>query len=224
MRSGTLARLAETIDQEIKRMKTENRMAKRCCQLAAVVALATVSVMSSEAQTPGGAVPAPGAIVSPAKAYDSLLGMFEEEMMGVAKAMPAEKYSFAPSQSIFVEKQMTKYEGVRTFGGMIGHIAQANYYFYGSVGGTKPTADVKAIAAMTSKADLVAALETSFAYAHESIAKMTAEKAFVQLPGEGIYTPATMAAFGIAHGFDHYGQLAEYLRMNGIVPPASVKK
>jgi uncharacterized damage-inducible protein DinB len=36
-------------------------------------------------------------------------------------------------------------------------------------------------------------------------------------------TRATLAAFGVAHGFDHYGQIVEYLRMNGIVPPASAK-
>jgi uncharacterized damage-inducible protein DinB len=164
---------------------------------------------------------APGTIVEPSKSYDALLKIFEGEMMGVVNAMPAEKYSFAPSQAIFKPEQGTKYDGVRTFGQMVGHVAQANYYFYGNAGGMKPEVDVKGIANLTSKDDLVKALADSFAFAHKAIATLTPQNAFASTGGE--QTRATMTAFGIAHGFDHYGQLAEYLRMNGIVPPASQK-
>jgi uncharacterized damage-inducible protein DinB len=104
---------------------------------------------------------------------------------------------------------------------MVGHVAQANYFFYGTVGGAKPDVDVKAIANLTSKDDLVKALEASFAYAHKQIALLTAQNAFASVKDD--QTKASMVAFGIAHGFDHYGQLVEYLRMNGIVPPASAK-
>jgi uncharacterized damage-inducible protein DinB len=142
-------------------------------------------------------------------------------MMGVVNAMPADKYNFAPSQAIFKPEQVTKYEGVRTFGEMVGHVAQANYFFYGTLGGGKPDVDVKAIGSMTSKEDLVKALAASFAYAHKQIATMTAANAFASVKDD--QTKASMVAFGIAHGFDHYGQLVEYLRMNGIVPPASAK-
>jgi len=71
----------------------------------------------------------------------------------------------------------------------------------------------------------VAALAGSFAFAHKAIATLTPGNAFevVKLPEPGMWTRGTLAAFGVAHAFDHYGQMVEYLRMNGIVPPASAK-
>ncbi len=85
--------------------------------------------------------------------------------------------------------------------------------------------DPRAILKMTKKDDVVAALAASFAFAHKAIATLTPANAFevIKSPEPGFQTRATLAAFGIAHGFDHYGQMVEYLRMNGIVPPASAK-
>jgi uncharacterized damage-inducible protein DinB len=165
-------------------------------------------------------------LVSPAKSLDALLKIYEDEMMGLVNAMPADKYDFAPSAAIFKADQKADYQspdnkGVRSFGQMVGHVAQANYYFYGTAGGTKPEVDVKAIGSMKAKDDLVKALAASFAFAHQQIATLTAANAFASVRDD--QTRASMVAFGIAHGFDHYGQLAEYLRMNGIVPPASQK-
>ncbi|HEY6373915.1 MAG TPA: DinB family protein [Edaphobacter sp.] len=191
-------------------------------QMVMTLALAACCVTGAQAQM-SNATPkdAPGAMVEPSKSLDSLLKIYESEMMGAVNAMPADKYDFAPSQAIFKPEQATKYDGVRTFGQMVGHVAQANYYFYGSLGGGKPDVDVKAIGSMTSKEDLVKALAASFAYAHKQIATMTPANAFASVKDD--QTKASMVAFGIAHGFDHYGQLVEYLRMNGIVPPASAK-
>jgi hypothetical protein len=103
----------------------------------------------------------------------------------------------------------------------VAHIAQANYYFFGLSWGAKPDADVKGMGDLTSKEDTVKALAGSFAYAHAQPATMTAANAFASLKDDS--TRTSMAAFGIAHMCDHYGQLVEYLRMNGIVPPASQK-
>ena len=173
----------------------------------------------------GGAAqgPAAGAILSPAKAYDSQLSGIESEMMSAVKAMPAEKFGFAPSAAIFVPGQKTEFATVRTFAQQATHVAEANYFFYGTVGGLKPDVDVQGIEKLSSKEDVVRVLGSSFAYAHRAIATLTAANAFeVVKSGEpGTQTRATLAGFGIAHGFDHYGQMVEYLRMNGIVPPAS---
>jgi uncharacterized damage-inducible protein DinB len=185
------------------------------------IALAICSVTVLQAQMGGNGKTSPGAMVEPSKSFDALLKIYEDEMMGAVNAMPADKYDFAPSQAIFKPEQTTKYEGVRTFGQMVGHVAQANYYFYGAAGGGKPEIDVKAIASMKSKDELVKALAASFAFAHQQIALLTAQNAFASVKGD--QTKSSMVAFGIAHGFDHYGQLVEYLRMNGIVPPASQK-
>jgi hypothetical protein len=168
-------------------------------------------------------VPA-GTMIEPGKSLDGLLKIYEEEIMGAVNAMPADKYSFAPSQAIFAPSQkvdFTSPKAVNTFGQTVAHIAQANYYFFGISCGAKPDVDVKGMASLTSKEDAVKALAGSFAYAHAQLATMTAANAFASLKDDN--TRASTAAFGIAHMCDHYGQLVEYLRMNGIVPPASAK-
>ncbi len=169
--------------------------------------------------------PAPpiGTKEDPAKAVDGLLSLMEFQVVGAAKAMPADKYSFAPTQSIFAAGQTTQFDTVRTFVAQVNHLAQANYFFF-SWSGIKPDRDLKAIGAITTKDEAVAALEASFAYAHQAIATITTDNAFVAIkPIDGYSTRITIAAFAVAHGNDHYGQLVEYLRMNGIVPPASAK-
>lgn len=188
----------------------------------AIATLLSVCVISGGAQTAGGPV---GSKVSPAKAFDSQLSVIESEMMGAVKAMPAEKFGFAPSAAIFVPSQVTKFEGVRTFGEQATHVAQVNYSLYAAVGGLKPDVDVKAIGKLTKKDDIVKALGDSFAFAHRAIATITPENAFelVKSPEPGIGTRLTVASFGVSHGFDHYGQMVVYLRMNGIVPPASAR-
>jgi uncharacterized damage-inducible protein DinB len=159
----------------------------------------------------------------PANAVDGLLSLMEMQVVGAAKAMPADKYSFAPTQAIFAPSQKTEFDTVRTFVGQVTHLAQANYFFFGW-SGIKPDRDVKAIASITTKDEAVAALQASFAYAHKAIATITTENAFVAIkPIDGYSTRVTIAAFAAAHGNDHYGQMVEYLRMNGIVPPASAK-
>ena len=196
-------------------------------RIVAVLALAACSVMSASAQTGQAAPKVPaGTIIEPGKSMDGLLKIYEGEIMGAVNAMPADKYSFAPSAAIFVPSQKVDYlspndKGVRTFGQMVAHIAQANYYFFGITWGAKPDANVKGMADLTSKEDAVKALAGSFAYAHQQLATLTAANAFTSLKDDS--TRTSMAAFGIAHMCDHYGQLAEYLRMNGVVPPASQK-
>jgi hypothetical protein len=168
-------------------------------------------------------VPA-GTIIEPGKSMDVLLKLYEEEIMGAAKAMPAEKYGFAPSQPIFAESQKVDFvspKAVNTFGQTVAHVAQANYYFFSTLGGAKPDVDMKAMAGLTSKDEAVKALAGSFAYAHKQLATLTAANAFASVKDD--QTKTSMAAFGIAHMCDHYGQMVEYLRMNGIVPPASQK-
>jgi hypothetical protein len=159
---------------------------------------------------------------TPAKSLDDLLSLFEGEAMGVAKAMPAEKYDFAPSAVIFAAGQPAKFDTVRTFAEQVAHVVEANYYFYSSVSGLKPDVDMEKIGKLTKKDDLVAALASSFTFAHKAIATITTENAFLPIkPVDGMDTRVSLAAFGVAHGYDHYGQMVEYLRMNGVVPPGS---
>ena len=195
----------------------------RIRMMVGVMALGACSMMAS-AQMKSMDMPAKTAAgaVSPAKAMDDMLNMFEGELMGVAKAMPADKYDFAPSAAIFAAGQTPKFDTVRTFGQQVAHVAEANYYVYSTLSGLTPDVDMKKIETMTKKEDAVEVLAKSFAFAHKAIATITVANAFETIKGaEGMHTRATLAAFGVAHGYNHYGQLVEYLRMNGIVPPGS---
>ena len=191
----------------------------------AVLVVASSVAGSSQMPMGSGSAPAAGTIVTPSKAVDSQLNLIESEMMGAVKAMPAEKYDFAPSAAIFVPGQTTEFATVKTFAQQATHVAQANYFFYMVVSGLKPDADVAGIAKLTKKDEVVAALANSFAFGHKAIATLTVANAFevVSIQEPGIYSRATLAEFGVSHAFDHYGQMVEYLRMNGIVPPASAK-
>jgi len=161
---------------------------------------------------------------TPAQSLDVLLTALEKDIVPAAKAMPADKYGFAPSAATFATGSPEKFDTVRTFGQQVAHVAEANYYFYSALSGLKPDMDISKIDKMVKKDEAVMALEMSLAFAHKAIATITAENAFETIKGaDGMNTRATLAAFGVAHGYDHYGQLVEYLRMNGIVPPASAK-
>jgi uncharacterized damage-inducible protein DinB len=179
-----------------------------CCLLAAAPAFV-------QAQAAAPAKPAVGTAVPPAQIYGKLLGLLEKGFVGAAEAMPEEKYSFAPTAAL------GEFKGVRSFGDEIKHVADANWYFFGNPNMSDADGKAKsdAIKKLTSKAEIVQALKDSFTQAHAFVDGITPENAFVTLPNGG--TRAGMAAFGIAHFMDHYGQMAEYLRMNGIVPPAS---
>jgi uncharacterized damage-inducible protein DinB len=171
-----------------------------CCSLALPVAASAQMDMSTSA-------------ASPAQTYGKLMSGMQGEITSAAEAMPADKYNFAPTQGEF--------KGVRTFGGQVKHLAEANYEFFeGWNIGTPPTE--ASIEALTSKDDILKALKDSYVYAHKAIDTITAANAFESL-GKDKGTRAGAAAFCIAHSMDHYGQMVVYLRMNGIVPPASRK-
>ena len=193
--------------------------------MAACCLLGLVSLKAAAQAGSASSAPATATIATPADALDAQLSIIEFEMMGAVKAMPADKFDFAPSQAIFVPGQKTEFATVRTFAQQATHVAQANYFFYSVVSGLKPDVDMEGLPKLTKKDDVVAALAGSFAFAHKAIATLTPANAFevVKLPEPGMWTRGTLAAFGVAHAFDHYGQMVEYLRMNGIVPPASAK-
>ena len=150
---------------------------------------------------------------SPAQIYAKLFSSQEEEVVSAAQAMPADKYDFKPTKGTF--------EGVRTFAQQLTHIAGSQYYYFGNFG-VKGGVDSDAIDKLTKKDDIVQALRNSYAFAQQAIDTITVENAFEPL-GEHKTTRAGLVANALAHTNDHYGQMVVYLRMNGIVPPASRK-
>ncbi len=178
-----------------------------CCALVAAPALAAAQEGAKPAK------PAVGTAIPPSETYGKLLSGMEKEFVDAAEAMPEDKFDFAPAATA------GDFKGVRSFGAQVKHVAEANFYFFG---GNMSEADLKAksdaIEKLKSKAEIVQALKDSFAQAHTYVSGITAENAFV-MTEHG--TRGGMSSFGLAHMMDHYGQMVVYLRMNGIVPPAS---
>ena len=169
----------------------------------------------AHAQMANAAKPAPGTPVAPSQALESILSGIEKEFVPLAEAMPDDKFDFAPPVAD------GDFKDVRTFAGQIKHVTEANDYYFSDHQLTQAEFKVKrdAIEKLTSKADIIQALQDSFKLAHAYMAGITPENAWLALPGGR--TRASMAAYGMQHTMDHYGQLVVYLRMNGIVPPAS---
>lgn len=155
-----------------------------------------------------------GTPIAPGDSLNTMMGQFSTEFIGAADAMPADKYDFAPSTGEF--------KGVRTFGEQVRHVAQANYFFFKGWG-IAGEIDPKTLDSLKTKDDLMKALRDSFKYANDAINSITTQNAFTALKAPEKYktTRASMAALAMAHAMDHYGQMVVYLRMNGIVPPAS---
>jgi uncharacterized damage-inducible protein DinB len=191
-----------------------------------VIGLLTIAVASASAQArdykDSYTASEAGKAMAPAKALDVMLTELETQVIGVAEAMPADKYGFAPTADTFAPGSPAKFATVRTFAGQLTHIAGANYSFFSKLGGAAPPAAAKQVRDLKTKDEILAALKQSFAYGHSQIMTMTPQNAFIGIEGaDGFHTPATVVAFAVAHGYDHYGQLVEYLRMNGVIPPGS---
>ena len=153
---------------------------------------------------------------------DFILAFQEKRLVDIAEAMPAEKYSFAPSAGEFM--------GVRTFAEQLKHIAADNFLLGAGIVGEKTPRDVgadeKGAGSVQTKAEIIAYLRDSFVYMHRAAATIDDANRSIPTPGISPWPNGTATRLGVAiedclHSWDHYGQLVEYLRMNGIVPPGS---
>ncbi len=156
-------------------------------------------------------------------AIDREISAVEKEVLDAAEAMPEDKFNFSPES---LNLPGANYQGVRTFAGQVRHIAASNYFIWSPLTGEKLPANLKdgnGPDDVKTKAEILAFLKDSFALGHRAAATLTPEN-MLQTPGQSKSTRLRLATFGVAHAFDHYGQMVEYLRMNGIVPPASRAK
>jgi uncharacterized damage-inducible protein DinB len=158
-----------------------------------------------------------------ASAIDREISSIEKQVLDAAEAMPEDKFSFSPES---LKIAGSNYQGVRTFAGQVKHIAASNYLIWSGLTGEKLPANLKdgnGPEDVKTKTEILAFLKDSFALGHRAAATLTTEN-MLQTPGHSKSTRLHLATFGVAHAFDHYGQMVEYLRMNGIVPPASRPK
>ena len=184
------------------------------------VAFAIVAVAWEQSAATCATPEAPPTVAS---VVDHQVSGIEKQILDVAEAMPEGRYDFSP-ESLNIPGSI--YKGVRTFALELKHVAASNYFLWGSVTGDKIPDNLRGgngPEEIKSKADIIKLLKESFALGHRAAAGLTAEN-MLQPAGTSKSTRLHFATFAVAHAFDHYRQMVEYLRMNGIVPPASRKK
>jgi uncharacterized damage-inducible protein DinB len=155
------------------------------------------------------------------RAMRVLSKLTEKMVVSAAEAMPADKYGFAPTDGEF--------KGVRTFGGMVKHLSATKYILAAAALGEEPpkeAGDELGPETVRTKAEILNYLNGSFAYLDKAIdaigQKNTPVKSSPISPLKSAdATRPALVVESLLHAFDHYGQMVEYLRMNGVVPPAS---
>lgn len=189
----------------------------------ATTLILAASALGQAAQTTAPPPLAPPATPTLASAIDREITAIEKQVLDAAEAMPEDKFNFSP-QSLNLPG--ANYKGVRTFAVQVKHIAASNYFIWSGLTGDKLPANLKdgnGPEDIRTKAEVLAFLKDSFALGHKAAATLTTEN-MLQTPEHSKSTRLHLATFGVAHAFNHYGQMVEYLRMNGIVPPASQGK
>jgi uncharacterized damage-inducible protein DinB len=155
------------------------------------------------------------------RALQIFLKAAQTPIVSAAEAMPADKYGFAPTDGEF--------KGVRTFGQEVKHLAATNHILAAAALGEEPPADAGDEAGpetVRTKAEILDYLNGSFAHLGKAIDAIDEKSATVKSspisPLKGAdATRLALTVESLIHAFDHYGQMVEYLRMNGVVPPAS---
>jgi len=159
-----------------------------------------------------------------ASAVDRDISAVERQIVDVAEAMPEDKFNFSP-QTINIPG--SDYKGVRSFALEVKHVASSNWFIWSPLTGEKlPEGlgdDGNGPSNIKTKVEIIKFLKDSFALGHRAAATLTTEN-MLQAPGNGKSTRLRLAEFGVSHAYNHYGQMIEYLRMNGIIPPASRPK
>ncbi len=155
-----------------------------------------------------------------ASTLDNEISAVEKQIVDAAEAMPEDKFNFSPES---LNIRGAEYKGVRTFAVEVKHIADSNSFLWSPLTGEKIPENIKdgnGPVDLKTKAEIIQFLKDSFALGHKAAATFTTEN-MLQPAGQSKGPRLHRATFGVAHAYDHYGQMVEYLRMNGIVPPAS---
>ncbi|HTM41109.1 MAG TPA: DinB family protein [Terriglobales bacterium] len=196
---------------------------KRSFLLVLMIAGLTICAPAqSKASKQKSKAPAAGPGNIPTTIADSVgnnMKFIEGSFLGVAEAMPENKYDFIPTGGNF--------EGVRSFGEQVKHVACAQFGFFNEFEGKQPPADCEKGGhnPAKTKAELIQYLKDSFDYGNRVLGTLNARNALDRVEGRyaGPNTKLGISVIAVWHITDHYGQMVEYLRMNGLVPPMTQK-
>lgn len=154
-----------------------------------------------------------------ASVFNDAVSSVEHDFIPAAEAMPANKYSYAPTKGNF--------KGVRTFAQEVKHVATTNYLLGAVILGEKPPVEIgkseNGSDSIQGKEAILKYLKDSFAYLHKAMDSINQQNMVepIKAPWGRDTNRLAMAVLASGHPFDHYGQMVEYLRSNAIVPPAS---
>lgn len=162
----------------------------------------------------------PASSANVGKIFDDQLRNIESEFVPLVEAMPADKMNFAPEHGEF--------KGVRTFAQQATHTAAVIYAVSAAALGEKNPTDMgqneNGPASLTTKDAILKYVKDAFTYGHKAMQGLTNKNLADPMPspfGSGTMARVAAASVAVWHSFDHYGQMAVYARMNGIIPPAS---
>ena len=166
----------------------------------------------------GGARPAPpqaptaGAVL--VRIAQSAWAGAKRNIVESAEQMPEADYTFKPVDT------------VRTFGQILAHVADSNYFYCArSKGEAPPVPDGTLEKTATTKAAIVKALSESVAYCDAVYASLTAASAAEMVKAGGNQIPRVQPLFGnVSHNVEHYGNLVTYFRMKKMVPPSTKRE
>ena len=194
----------------------------RVFMLLAILVSTAAALGQDTKSTPAAGAPLARPLAAPtiALTVDSEISNVEKQIVEVAEAMPEDKYNFSP-ESLNIPGD--DFKGVRTFALQVKHVAASNYFIWSHLTGDKLPEGLKdgnGPENLKTKADIIKFLQNSFALGHKAAATLTTEN-MLQTAENSKSPRLHLAIFGVTHASNHYGQMVEYLRMNGIVPPAS---
>src|SRR5467141_1902950 len=191
----------------------ENEMKFRAIASAVLLFVVSTAAFAQDSKTtqgPSNSKGEPAAQPNPFSTFSKFAyGRVKTILVRSAEKMPEENYNFKPT------------DAVRSYGQIVGHVADAQYMFCSvALGEKNPAPDIEHT--KTSKADLIAALNTAFAYCDKAYGGMTDATAVQTIKLFGNDAPRLSAlTVNNMHDLEHYGNLATYMRMKNIVPPSS---
>lgn len=162
----------------------------------------------------GAALALPFAVGAQEPVVESLKGLHDipkQFVIATAEMVSEDLYGYQPT------------EEVRTLGGILAHIANAQYFFCSTAAGEASPMSENLEETLTTKADIVAGLKAAMEYCDGVYAAMTdAEGAEMRDMFGNPMAASAVLAFNTAHNYEHYGNLVTYMRINGITPPSSM--
>ena len=147
----------------------------------------------------------------------------ESDILSSAEAMPADKFDFTPEKLNIKE---SNFKGVRTFAGQILHLATDNILIWSAVTGDNVRPDIEDVngpKTIKTKTEVIKYLKDSFSLGRKAMSTLTDKNVLglIEFRGRRL-TRLDLVFYALTHANEHYGQMALYLRMNGIVPPPTI--